>query len=265
MFGNVAANQLLNCVVSSPPFRDLSKDNWKGIGFQAVKSDANCLTVSYIISGGYSGGAGTGANDPLSPSELFDRGDVFAGENEGTYHYASTNLAIGNGGLPFGLSFSRQYSSQRRLEDGPLGLGWTHNFDIDSPIDAAAHIAFLVVARDILTDNSESVKLKRNMIASLCETWMMDQMMDNLVTIKQGGEKLQFVKVPDDSYNAPQRQALRLVVEDNTFLLKNSSGKFYHFDTDGESTSWPVGSVGPRRMSHGRFRLIMAIMIVSKK
>jgi YD repeat-containing protein len=250
---NLVSNYVGNgFTVHLPQYGNLSKDNWEGIGFQAVKSTANCLTAGYVISGGYNGGAGTGANDPLSPSQLLDRSDVFAGENEGTYHYDSTDLTIGNGGLPFGLSFGRQYSSQRRLEDGPLGLGWTHNFDItakvrsdsfqvlgeDSPIDAAAHIAALVVARDILINNSELVKLKRNMIASLCETWMMDQMMDNLVTIKQGGEKLQFTKVPDDSYNPPQRKALRLVVDDNTFLLKNSSGKFYHFDTDGRMTQW---------------------------
>ena len=242
--------------VQLPQYGDLSKDDWTGIGFQAFLSNADCLTAGYVIGPGYKGGCATGDNEPLIPSEVFDRSYVPAIDNDGAYRTGSTDLTIGNGGLPFGLSFGRQYNSQRRLEDGPLGLGWTHNFDItakvrsdsfqvlgeDSPVDAAAHIVTLYITSDILGDDCEL--LNNTVVASLCETWLMDQMMDNLVTIKQGAAKLQFVKVPDSSdpngvYNAPRGRALKLVVEgDGTFLLKNTSGKFSDFNSDGLLTQW---------------------------
>ncbi|MHC4499518.1 MAG: RHS repeat domain-containing protein, partial [Planctomycetota bacterium] len=242
--------------VHLPQYGDLSKDDWTGIGFQAFLSDANCLTAGYVIGPGYKGGCATGDNDPLSPSEVFDRSYVSAVGNDGAYRTGSTDLTIGNGGLPFGLSFGRQYNSQRRLEDGPLGLGWTHNFDItakvrsdsfqvlgeDSPIDAAAHMVTLYITSDILNDDYEL--LNNTVVAALCETWLMDQMMDNLVTIKQGAGKQQFVKVLDSSdpngvYNAPLGTAMKLVVEgDGTFLLKNTSGKFSDFNSNGLLTQW---------------------------
>jgi len=211
--------------VRLPEYGDLSVDDWTGIGFQAVDADSSEMAAGYIISGGYSGGAATGNNEALSVSEVLDRGDVFAGEREGTYHLGATDMTIGTGGMPFGLSLSRTYSSDRRLQDGPLGLGWTHNFDIsanvksdsfqalgaDSPIDAAAHIVALCVSHDVLTNDSDG--LADNVIASLIESWLMDQMMDNVVNIEQGGGKMQFTRVPVPALwmNGPMRTTIRSI------------------------------------------------------
>ncbi|MFC1636012.1 DUF6531 domain-containing protein, partial [Planctomycetota bacterium] len=239
--------------VRLPEYGALNVDTWTGTGFQAVKTESDKVTASYIISNG-GGGAGAGSDD-IEPSDLFDRGDVFAGEREGTYHHDSTDITIGTGGMPFGLSFSRSYSSQDRLKDGPLGLGWTHNFDItakvrsdsfqalgsDSVMDAAAHIVALTVVCDILTSDPDN--MSRNVIAMLCESWLMDQMMDNLVTIKQGGGKMQFTKLtdasnPDGFYNPPTRAALKLVLNDGDFRLKNTKGIFYDFDSFDRIEEW---------------------------
>jgi YD repeat-containing protein len=228
-----------------------------GMGFIAKRSSGTSRARSYVISGGFGGGAATGSGDDLDPEVLLDRGDVFAGEREGTYHHDSRDMTIGAGGMPFGLSLSRTYSSQRRLEDGPLGLGWTHNFDIsanvksdsfqalgaDSPIDAAAHIVALHVIHDILTLDYYGDSLTNNVIVSLVESWLMDKMMDNLVTIEQGGSKMQFVRLPDpdntgDFYNPPTRTALKLVLNNGNFRLKNPGGVFNDFDSSGLLDEW---------------------------
>ena len=241
--------------VRLPEYGDLNKDNWTGMGFQAVLANASTMAASHIISGGYSGGAGTRSNDGMSPSELFDRGDVFAGEREGTYHFDSTDMTIGNGGMPFGLSLGRTYSSQRRLQDGPLGLGWTHGFDItaavrsdsfqalggDSVIDAAPHIVALTVTDDFLS--SYPGEISENMIAALCESWLMDKMMNNLATIEVGGGKTQFVKIPDANnangfYNPPTRQTLKLVLNSGNLRLKTPNGIFNDFDSTGRMSEW---------------------------
>jgi YD repeat-containing protein len=67
----------------------------------------------------------------------------------------------------------------------------------------------------------------------------MDQMMDNLVTIEQGGATTKFVKDPNGVYCPPPGQALKLVVQqDDTFRLKNNQGIFLDFDSDGRISQW---------------------------
>ena len=39
-------------------------------------------------------------------------------------------LTVGSGSQPRGLSFTRNYSSNRRYDKSPgLGYGWSHNYD----------------------------------------------------------------------------------------------------------------------------------------
>ncbi len=218
-----------------PQYGSFGNEEWSGTGFQAILSTSNSITASYIISGGYSGGCSE-PNDLLSPSQILDNSDVVGLDSGAAYTCSPTDLSIGS------LSFSRQYSSARRLEDGPLGLGWTHNFDItakvqsdsfqilgSSPVDAAAHIVSLYVTYDVLENDNDS--LRYNMISSLCQSWLMDQMQDNIVTIDQGGGKMRIVKDPNGTYNAG---SMRLVTQGNgNFRLKNSKGIFYDYDSDG--------------------------------
>jgi len=234
-----------------PEYGDLTEEDWTGTGFQPVLLGTSMLTTAHIVGGGYKGAAASD-NTGISPSKLIDYGyGATTGlDSEGAYGTGATDIAIGGGGLPFGLAFGRQYSSNRRLEDGPLGLGWSHNLDIAalvrsdsfrvldnaSPMEAAFHIVTLYV-----TQNIDSDVLSRNVIASLCQTWLMDQMMHNLVIMKQGAGRTSFVKRPDtgNKYLAPGGQNLRLITQDDgTFLVKNSSGIFYDFDSNGRLFEW---------------------------
>jgi hypothetical protein len=247
--------------VSVPQDGDLTENDWTGTGFLATLCTSDVLVASYIAGGGYSGGAAA-PNEPMSPSTVFENcygSDSGRGGN-GAYGFGATDLAIGSGGYPFGLSFSRQYSSRRRLEDGPLGLGWTHSLDVtikmandnfqflgaDSPQDAAAHIVSLFVTEDLLDSSPQSNT--DHVIGSLCEAWLMDQMTEQVAVVNQGGSIMKFVKDPNwtdgddpcDMYIAPPGQNLKLGVRSDTgnFLLRNSSGIFMDFDSSGRLDEW---------------------------
>ncbi|MDI6451757.1 RHS repeat-associated core domain-containing protein [Anaerobaca lacustris] len=237
--------------VHLPEKGDLSVDDWTGNGFQALLLDANCLAVAYRI-GGVAGGGAAASDDPLSPEGVFKNcyGAETGRGGDGAYGFGNTDLSIGGGGYPFGLSFGRQYSSRRRFEDGPLGLGWTHSLDMralvrtdslqflgtSSPVDAAAHIVSLFVTSGVL---DSSVWSFTSTTASLCQSWVMDQMVDEVVVIKQGSGTTTFVRDPNGTYNPPPGASLKLVVQqDGTFRLKNSSGVFNDFDGEGRISQW---------------------------
>jgi len=231
-----------------PECGDLTVDDWTGTGFQALHFDASCMAVSYRISGGYSGGAAA-SNAALSPSTTMDNcyGAEYGRSGDGAYGFGSTDLTIGSGGYPFGLSFSRQYSTRRRLEDGPLGLGWTHSLDIqalvksdsfqflgmDSAIDAAAQIVSLFIACDLPSQWSPSVQ--KDTAASLCASWMIEQIADEVVVIKQGSGTTTFVKDPNDTYHGPSDGSLKLTTYNGNFRLKTSSGIVKDFDSDNDN------------------------------
>jgi len=246
-------------VVYLPEHGDLTKDDWVGTGFQALLFETDCLSAAHIISGGYSGGAAA-PNEPMSPQAALDNsyGAEYGRSGDGAYGFGSTDLSIGSGGYPFGLSFSRQYSTRRRFEDGPLGLGWTHSLDIQalvksdsfqflgmgSPIDAAAQIVSLYIACDLPDQWSHMDDY--DIASSLCTSWMIKQITDQLVVIKQGGSTMTFVGTPDPNdpneivYNPPSGQQAKLVIRDDTgnFQLKQSNGVLLDFNSDNRLTQW---------------------------
>lgn len=233
-----------------PECGDLTLDDWTGIGFQALLFDANSMAVSHVIGGGYSGAAADDA--ALSPATVFENcyGSEQGRRGDGAYGLGSTDLSIGGGGYPYGLSFNRQYSTRRRFEDGSLGLGWTHSLDIqalvksdsfqflgmDSPIDAAAQIVSLYIACD-LPDQWSHIGLK-DMASAQCTAWMMDQITDDVVVIKKGSSTTTFVKDPNGTYNPPPGQKLKLEEVDGNFRMKNSDGIFLNFDGDNRLSQW---------------------------
>ncbi len=238
-----------------PENGNLTDGDWTGTGFHAVLIDANVMAASYIISGGYSGGAAT-AEASLDSDKVFENcyGSEDGRSGDGAYGLSNTDLSIGSGDYPFGLSFSRQYSTRRRLEDGPLGLGWTHSLDIqamvrsdgfqflgvDSPVDAAPMIVNLYAAFDLLRPGST---LFYGVTASLCESWLMDHIIDKTIVVKQGSGTTTFTLDPNDSsgttYTVMPSRNLKLVVQGNgNFRIKNTSGCFQDFNSDNRISQW---------------------------
>lgn len=234
---------------------------WKGYGYlllQYDKSDNSLYSLSYTISGGYNGGYSS-TPEPLSVSDvaespIIDPVDIslytHTVSNEpidlvtGNYLYDHSDITIGSGGYPYSLEFSRSYNSGLRLESGTLGRGWTHNFDItanqnsdgfqamgiDSVIDAAAGIVTAYVSTDLMSGGRT---LKNLTIASLAHNWLMDQMVDNAVAVRQGGDTMQFVKLPDGTYNPPPGRSGVLTYNATTRSLKAKDGSVMNFNADG--------------------------------
>ena len=238
-----------------PQDGNLGEGDWTGTGFLTISPSGN--QIGHIISGGLSGGFGItdwilgGFNtiyDWFSGGhpKSYDPIDLVTGD----YLYEHTDLTIGSGAYPFDLEFKRSYNSGSRLDNGPLGLGWTHNFDItagvdsdgfqglgeDSPIDASAAIVEHFVSANILNGSKTN---ERVVVATISHRWFMDELIDNLVTVKQPGNTSNFVKLPGGSYNPPPGMASTLTEEsDSSYLLQTKHGILLDFDTEGKITTW---------------------------
>ena len=228
---------------------------WSGMGFLAITPDQS--EIAHIINGGLKGGYGI---DPWLLDPLLSPDDFFFDDHPaspepidlatGDYTYGHTDLSLGNGPYPFSLQFKRSYNSGGRLQDGPVGLGWTHNFNIttavlsdgfkgmgaDSPLDAAAAIAELCVAGDVL----QGTKTKEHVIiATLCHRWFMDQQIKNVVSIRQPQESLQFVKLPGGGYSPQPGVAAGLTLKtNNSYQARLKHGELLDFDTSGRILTW---------------------------
>ena len=258
-----------------PQDGNLGEGDWTGIGFITISPSGN--QIGHIISGALSGGFGI---VEWILSGLDTVSDWFSGAHAqgtdpidlvtGDYLYENTDLTVGSRAYPFSLQFKRSYNSGARLDDGPMGLGWTHNFansarlgsdgfqglGEDSPIDAAAAIIEHYVSIDILQG---SKPIERLVIATLAHRWFMDQLIDNMVTVSEPGNTSKFLKLPDGTYNPPPGVASLLTEEaNNSYLLQTRHGILVDFDTEGKMTAWedPNGNTVTYTYSDGKLQSV---------
>jgi len=238
-----------------PQDGDLGEGDWVGIGFLAISPSED--QIAHIISGGLNGGFGI---YPWSLSDIFMEYVLSSADHStstepinivtGDYLYENSDLTIGSGNYPFSLEFKRSYNSGAALDDGPLGLGWKHNMGIfaalssdgfqglgvDSPIDAASSIIESYVSIDLLSSTKTNLRLT---VATMAHRWFMDRLINNVVTVDQPGNSLQFVKLTDGNYNPPPGQAGTLSIEgDGSFLMRTKHGEYLDFDSNGRIVSW---------------------------
>ena len=241
-----------------PEHGDLEDGSYTGLGFIAISPSGG---MAHIIAGGLSGGYGNepgtaDGNKASSEMEDYDKPESDPKSREpidlltGYYLDNIIDLTIGASKVPYGLKFGRSYNSGSRLDDGPIGLGWRHNWNTGagvasdgfrgmgdaSPANAAAVITELFVSSDILQDG---LPLDRLAIATLAHRWFMDNLINNMVNISTPGNTIQFVKIPDGSYVPPPGKWAQLTIQgDDSFLLTIQHGEQLDFDTQGRLTTW---------------------------
>lgn len=261
---NTGANLIL------PANGSTNIDHWTGYGVQVFgNSGASGQDLLGTLQGGelpdfqsqedFNHEAGHNQDDPglgeTPDTEDGDPVDMFTG-NYTSHH---TDLTVGSQKFPYGLSFERQYNSGQRLVSGPLGLGWNHNwgysvavnsdgfqgFGQRSPISAAAGIAELYVSQDILnTGGTAPPPFANSLIASLSNSWLAGQTTNNTVVISGPNLYLEFVKLPDGSYNPPVGCANVLVLNgDGTYTMVTPQKQKMNFNSTGQIATWsfPTG------------------------
>ncbi|WP_323123771.1 DUF6531 domain-containing protein, partial [Burkholderia alba] len=159
---------------------DIGEGNWAGAGWFVIGSDRY---IGALINQNLHGGFATAnlsalqtnlnvnKNQPI-PSSLQNASPFTLPVGDpvdtvaGNFLYNNDDLTSGVGASPQSLTFTRLYSSGMRNETGPLGKGWTHNFNQtavqgsdgfqamgeDSALDAVGAIVEHKVSLDVLAD-----------------------------------------------------------------------------------------------------------------
>ena len=131
------------------------------------------------------------------------------------------DITTGAGEFPYALSFQRSYNTSGSRARG-MGVGWTHNWDISASASGSATEAMgatravravpSLVAFTVLQDiyagrNGNFAKdvdtLKRAVTGNLVAHWWREHLQNNVVTVQQGANGIQFVKLPGEVFDGP--------------------------------------------------------------
>jgi RHS repeat-associated protein len=248
--------------VITPARCDIAENKWSGAGYFVVGPGA----VGAMISGGFAGGFSTAnqsasaANSKVNtsqtpPSSL--TGTPFNYYNDpidmvkGSFSYDHVDIDAGAGPYPQTLSFKRLYSSGNRYTNGPLGKGWTHNFDAtaitgsdgfqamgeSSALSAVGTIMEQKASLDLLKDPALPIGTFVTVI--LGQKWFGDQLIDNTAIVTQGLDGEVFVKLPDGTYNAPPGKSSKLTKNaDGTFTYEFLNRGVLKFNAAGKADSY---------------------------
>jgi len=201
--------------------------------------------------GGPNGPGGGGGPDQSSsePIDLFN----------GAYLYDRNDISSGSAAFPYGLGFSRNYSSHDNFLNSPLGYGWSHNFEIsagplenvfmtlgDAPAKfAVPHIAGLFVISDILVDPA-SDSLVNLVTAALVERWTQAAVAKNAVKVSFATNSDFLVRLVDGTF-APidGRNSSISINSSGNYVYKTKFGEIATFNSDGTISTWamPTGAV----------------------
>lgn len=185
---------------------------------------------------GGGGGGNTGTPQTPDPIDL----------QSGAFYCSESDITLGSAPYPHGLEFGRDYISSSRFTDGPLGLGWRHNWQIsalvdsdtllalgqDSPIHGASAICELFVSVTLLSDLSRP---HDKLVASaLSNQWLIDQVYQNVVRVNaRVGDIGAFVRLADGTYAPAVNSGYSLIQNmDGTFKVTSPQQVVYNFNSD---------------------------------
>ena len=255
-----------NCVsgkgkVLVPAGGALQLEHWTGKGYIAYRNSGEMISVGMIIGGGYSnatatvnlyGGYGTkpgpvnvayvdNCNQNVYQQVYHPVSQEPVDLATGAYTVDQTDLEIGNNSVALGLH--RSYNSQMHKREGSLGYGWSHSYDVRiseasdyklglgerTPVDMAPLLVASYVSLQLL--NSEDTALSWT-TAALVNKWAMDQLIHNAATVYNGGQIMNYSRLPDGSYNPPPGSTVQLK-KDGKYQLEERLGKVWLFNGQG--------------------------------
>ncbi len=244
---------------------DIAENSWSGAGYFTVGSG---LYLGSVIGDGLSGGyatyyqstemaAETVVRGLREPTSLIQAGLDLLGDPidmvQGHFLYNHEDLNVGVGSFPQSLGFQRLYSSGMRNQSGPLGKGWTHNFNAtaavnsdgfqamgeDSALDAVGTIVEHKASFDLLMDPARP--LAKLVTATLGQRWFGDQLINNTVVVTQGLNAEVFVKLPDGTgtYNPPPGKSGKLTKStDGTYAYEFLNRAALKFNVAGKAETY---------------------------
>jgi RHS repeat-associated protein len=236
-----------------PQNGNITLGDWEGAGFILRRPGFVTMGISGGLSGGFNSVTGQvefapiviqGHSDPAywengSSTQNVGYTPIFLERYfgadpvdmaTGAFVMEKSELELGQA-MPRGLRFSRYFHGNRRYDTSPgLGGGWIHNLHGKAVertstkgslgLTTARHVIPTLIAtavtRDLVDNDSGSAKYQA--VAALVAQWASEQITDNAVGIVLGEKTLEFVLMPDGSYEAPPGSTLSLV--------KNGSGEF---------------------------------------
>jgi len=251
-----------------PANGDVPVDSQTTFGYYASTPGSNFATQVGQSLGGY-------PTDPISiPTLVSDNGsqapdpgidtpEPGTQSNEpiqlwqGNYLYDRTDMTVGSGSFPYKLGFKRHYDSQQRYAKGPVGLGWTHNFNISAAVNsdafqvtgdaggsfAAAVIATAYVINDLSSDATSSMPLSNVVSCGLAERWMAELVTNNTVVVSFPDNTEIFVMQPSGSYAPISFNGSTVSQSAGAYTYATKTGQSFVFNTSGQiaSWSWPSG------------------------
>jgi RHS repeat-associated protein len=247
-----------NYQVLIPNSCQLAENKWKGTGYFVV-GQGTMQMLGAIISGGFSGGFYTTSipasifntaaiNNSQSPQIMNNFNGINAGDPidmvHGNFLYEHEDIKTGYGDAPDSLHFQRLYSSGMKNQTGPLGKGWTHNYNMQirsgsdgflamgnrQALDAVATIVEHKASYDLLLNYTTSPTAAKYLMAVMAQRWWGDQLVDNTRVVTFGLNSDVFVRQPDGTFKAPPGKAVSLAIAGDTGTYTTLTGAYYTFD-----------------------------------
>jgi RHS repeat-associated protein len=175
-----------------------------------------------------------------TPTLVNDPVDV----SSGALNIDATDITVGQGAAPYGLAFTRHYSSLLSHSD-PVGLGkgWTHNYDIrltfrhagdlDPARMTVAEVAPIMVATRAIYDSiniTPTATAKNWVVPALVACWLGEQFVSTRAVMQMGPRVLEFVKLPDNTWAPPAGVKATLAKSGTNYLVKFRKGLQFTFD-----------------------------------
>ncbi|MDE9543245.1 putative toxin [Xenorhabdus bovienii] len=241
-------------------------NDWNGNGYFTLENDkaAYTSTISYKISGGFKGGyasekkswvsdtwnmAKSNAQSAYQAFKSVDPIDL----RSGYFLYDHEDINTGSAAYPFGLTLTRSYNSGQKDTKTALGYGWRHNFMLSARRDSDPYEAFgkynplaavtSIVATQVIQDLETDPTLTNTVISSIIGSWLMDQLVDNAITVQSNEGTRKFIKIPTASggvtFVPPPGDGSTLTLgEGNAVTITDKTGIVTRFDKEGDIQSW---------------------------